>query len=208
MTKTQAAFCLSVKHLFETYGIVYFWTFTFVDVHADWCYPTAWRALVTALGNRSGGLLGGLRVLEVHPGGHGLHYHALLNLRLPVDDVRRIAAPCGFGILQVKRASGPMAGFYLAKYLSKRSELYRGMHRWGRVGCFRHIPKSRVEVDSSFTRNMRKLTSGRKSSFEFASLVYTRSKVYGDIEFWPKQVVDRVMRQWSYLLSGENHLAA
>jgi len=185
MTKTQAAFCLSAQHLHETFPELYFWTFTFRSTWPDWYYPNAWNAFAKKLANMHGGLLCGLRVLEVHPGGHGLHYHALLNLRVSVHAVRKMGKPLGFGRVQVERVFEREQVFYLAKYLTKDNELWPGMRRWGTVGGFRHCPVSRVECESHFHSNLRQMARGHKVTTDFATYVYRMTQLHGLWNDWP-----------------------
>jgi len=186
------AFRMNVDRLFESFPKVYFWTFTFRKCWPDWFYPNAWNVFSKRLQHLHGGILCGLRVVEVHEGGHGLHYHALLNLRVSVHVVRKLGKPLGIGRVHVQQCRTNKDGYYLAKYLSKRNLLYPGMQRWGTVGGFSGVRKNNLEVDSPFHRNMRKLTNGRQSSASFASAVYHRSRCYGDMEEWPRDAVAKV----------------
>lgn len=78
-----------------------------------------------------------VRVFELHPGGHGLHVHAVTPHFYPVDWVRAITNSHGWGRIHVKTIPACAAG-YVAKYLSKEfwrpyKEL-RGMRLWACVG--------------------------------------------------------------------------
>jgi len=188
MTRTQAAFCLSVNRLFAKYEKIYFWTFTFKRVMSDWSYPIAWNALMLRLRDLHGGFLQGLRVIEVHPAehSHGLHYHCLLNQRVGIHLMRREAAKFGFGRIHVaKHAVDPATAYYLAKYLGKESELTHGMRRWGTIGGFKACSCRQVQIDSAFHRNMRKLCHGKQTTFQFACRLRHLSELHGEWEEWP-----------------------
>jgi len=184
-SKSQAAFILSAKKMFEVYPRVYFWTFTFRKTMADWYYPQCWNAFSVKLQTFFAFDLYGVRVLEVHPGGHGLHYHALFNKRIAVQIVRRFGASVGIGNIHVRRAERDDA-YYLAKYLTKKDEIYSGMRRWASVGGFKSVKKSQIIVDSAFSRNMKLLTGGQKVSIMFTSQILRFSQVFGDYEDWPE----------------------
>jgi len=192
MNKTHAAFAMNVDRMFATFPKVYFWTFTFKECWPDWYYPNAWHSFVRELADAHGGILCGLRVLEVHEGGHGLHYHALLNLRVSVHVVRKIGVKLGIGRVHVAQCKTAKDGMYLAKYLSKKNPLYPGMRRWARVGGFAGVTVNGLEGDSPFQRNIRKLTNGRQVTTDFVAAVYHRSRVFGEMEDWPKQTLDKL----------------
>jgi len=194
VNKTHAAFAMNVDRMFATFPKVYFWTFTFKECWPDWYYPNAWHQFVRSLADVHGGILCGLRVLEVHEGGHGLHYHALLNLRVSVHVVRKLGAKVGMGRVHVAQCKTAKDGMYLAKYLSKKNPLHPGMRRWATVGGFAGVRKNDLECDSPFQRNIRKLTSGQQVTADFVAAVYHRSRVFGELEDWSKDTLDKLPR--------------
>lgn len=192
-SKSQAAFIMSARKLFQESDKVYFWTFTFNRVMPDWYYPRSWQMFIVNLQNAYGGFLQGLRVLEVHPGGHGLHYHALLNRRVSVHLVRRHAKKVGIGIVQVEVATRESAE-YLAKYLTKTNPLWPGMRRWGPIGGFKQVPKNRLEVDSVFHRNFREMNPlGKQIPIEQVQWCWRMSALYGEIAKWPTPEVGKIV---------------
>lgn len=202
-TKSQAAFIMSAERLFEEFPKIYFWTFTFTECGCDWWYPAAWKAFSHDLQNWFGQMLMGLRVVEVHPAeySHGLHYHALVNKRISIDILKRVAAKYGIGNCWVVEADMGTA-FYLAKYLGKKGDrLSPGMRRWGTIGGFRQIKVNAIEIDSAFHRNMKKMFRGRQTEFEIVSRVMAWSKAYGDLEDWPEKTVRLVYQK--QCLTGE-----
>jgi len=187
-SKSQCAFVMSVRKLFEESSQVYFWTFTFVQVMPDWYYPRSWNVLMKDVQNLYGGMLQGLRVLEVHPGGHGLHYHALVNRRICVHLINRMAKKVGMGITHVQRADVG-AGEYLAKYLIKENPLWPGMRRWGTIGGFRQVKKNNIRIDSVFHRNLAECNpEGRQFPFQHINWIYQQSMLHGDWRDWPVNV--------------------
>lgn len=190
-SKTQAAFILSVKKLFEENTRCYFWTFTFREVMPDWYYPRSWDVFIKSLNAVYGNMIQGLRVLEVHPGGHGLHYHAIINKRVAVQIVRRFAARVGMGIVQVDTATEESA-FYLAKYLCKSNPLWAGMRRWGTIGGFRQVKKNNIEIDSAFHRNWRQMNpDGILLPREAVAFCWKQTMLYGDWQDWDTPIYEK-----------------
>ena len=111
------------------------WTFTYaratVDrgkVKADWArFARELKALAPGLA--------WVRVLELHPGGHGLHVHAGLSGYVPK---KKLAALWGHGFvdarkIRTKRGGGEdarQAARYLAKYATKDAEAAPGEHSY------------------------------------------------------------------------------
>lgn len=108
--------------------------------------------MLRRLSDAYGGGLRGVRVIECHKE-HGVHYHALVNQRIPVWLVRRWAKRCGIGRVQVKKANSGSID-YLAKYLSKQWQQengsFKGQTRWGTIGGFRGVKVRDVEVCSRY----------------------------------------------------------
>src|SRR5260221_11772201 len=90
--KQQCAFMWSAERLHGSTGHLYFWTFTFKDCHDLWKYGRLWKNFTRDLERLcSDPALWGIRVCQLHPGGHGLHYHCLLNCYL---DARKVWGVC------------------------------------------------------------------------------------------------------------------
>lgn len=106
---------MSVDRLFGERKFCYMWTFTFREVYnVDEAF-TFWAKLSQELVRRFGLLF--LRVAEMHPGGHGTHFHILCRKWFPVQVLRRVARCCGFTgvhILKTTKSS------YLAKYVANK----------------------------------------------------------------------------------------
>lgn len=153
-TKSKAAFIMTCNRMFDNWEDIYFWTFTFKDVYEDSRVMKFWADFSNALCRKMGNMLLGVRVVEVHPGGHGLHFHALLNQRVPMWLVRRVGYRFGIGICWVEKCDRGTA-FYLAKYLSKEHQLAPGARHWGTIGGFEACRVRDIEVDSILTHNVR-----------------------------------------------------
>jgi len=196
-TKSQAAFVMSAEKLFaENPKQIYFWTFTFKQVHPDFRYPLLWKQFTRKLQHMYGDCLHGLRVLQVHPGGHGLHYHALLTKRVAVQIVRRLGKRYGIGRVQVEHC-GPGAIHYLAQYLrpTEDFELSKGMRRWGSMGGFKQVVTANIEIESELTRNIRIIqhdTKVKQIGFPLFQYISAQTMLYGRVACWPIQKLQYV----------------
>jgi len=157
MTKTEFAFRTSCEILFEQEPEVYFWTFTFIRPMPDWWYANTWQAFIRDLQRLYGGELRGIKVTELHQT-HGIHFHALLNHRVWVGEVRRLCKRYGLGRVHVEKCDRNAID-YLAKYLSKQhtkgQKLFCGIRRWHTIGAFRGCKVRNVEIRSEFTRRLK-----------------------------------------------------
>lgn len=156
-TKSKAALSYNVELLAQK-GQLYFWTFTLpVKLH-----PVEgakmWGDLNREL-RRSVGFYG-LRVFELHPGGHGLHVHVATS---DIFDIREIIPICkrlGWGKVFVCEWDDDIeqAGRYMSKYLTKQVQMWQGMGlkgvRWwasfGKCGNkpIDHVRVKDVEIQS------------------------------------------------------------
>jgi hypothetical protein len=192
-SRTHAAFLLSARKLYrENGGEMYMWTFTFVEVHDDWWYPLMWNNFMKAVTNRFV-LLRGLRVIEVHPGGHGLHYHMLSNQRLPIRWILLVGKRWGIGRVSVKRCDWGGA-VYVAKYLTKDNfPLTKGMRRWGAVGGFKPITCRRLKCESQLHRNIsviQRRTGRMQLGYDFMIYIKNMTMLYGPVRVWPLKALD------------------
>lgn len=176
MTKSEFAFRESAAKLFEQNRKIYFWSFTMKQILPDWHYAGVWRRFSRDLQNLYGGTLKGLRVIELHES-HGIHWHALLNKRVWVVEVRRIGERYGIGWIKALRANYGSVD-YLCKYLGKQAhetKFFARCCRWGTVGGFRGVRKSDVEIDSPYHRRMKicqEATGIKRFPFIFSRLVF------------------------------------
>jgi len=165
---------------------LYFWTWTFRqvpynDAWAMWQYKQFAHKLAHHFP-----LIKGVRISELHKS-HGIHFHALVNERIPIERIKRMAWPHGFGRVSVSKADlGSIS--YLAKYLTKqyRNENdFGGRRRWGTIGGF---PPSRcrdIEYDSSVMRNHRAMFGHHQVDTWTVMLARNFGGVWGEAWQWP-----------------------
>lgn len=124
MNKQQFHFKCSAERLLATTGRLYFWTFTFKQVHHAWQYAHLWHAFTLGLEHCCPDDTLGMRVLQMHPGidgrGHGFHYHCLFNRYIDARRVWRLCRLHGMGCdaQRVKRADYDRSIAYLSRYLT------------------------------------------------------------------------------------------
>lgn len=164
-TRTQTAFRWSVEELFEGSKAVYLWTFTLVKAMPSWWIGPTWQGLQHEI-YKTYGVAQGVRVFEWHKN-HGLHVHMLINRRMPVSQIRRIAARLGFGRINVKRCWDVGAGRYLAKYLGKDAgKIPHGGRAWARIGRLGCAVNSVEFVSPSLTLRKEKARGLRNAGVE------------------------------------------
>jgi len=152
--KSRTAFQRTVEKMEQEAGKLYFWTFTYRDVHSLKVAMRLWNEFLTILKRKLG--FRGVRVLELHDE-HGVHFHVLTNKRYKIRPILAIGERYGFGrtdVRWVKDVAGGIA--YLCKYLSKRrSACLKGVRL---CAAFGNIDRTRVVdivVDSPFARVLR-----------------------------------------------------
>lgn len=135
MSKSAEVCRMAIDSLLSGRESARLWTFTVRERQPPRQTASMWsllqRDLVRGLHFQA------VRVFELHPGGHGLHVHAVTPHFYPVDWVRCITNAHGWGRIHVKTIP-VCAASYVAKYLSKQfwrpyKEL-RGMRLWACVG--------------------------------------------------------------------------
>jgi hypothetical protein len=132
-------------------------------------------------------LLQGLRVTELHAS-HGVHFHAIINTRVPITEMNRLARRHGFGRMSVKEADRSSVT-YLSKYLTKSfmadNPSFAGRRRWGPIGGFKGTKCKDLKYDTEFHRNKKKLFSGRQISFQQIKTLAWFSDSFGEFDNWP-----------------------
>lgn len=160
LSKSQLAFKWSIEELYKISHMhgrrLYFWTFTFRE-----CLPVddaceLWSQLLSTLRMVNYRMFG-VRRFELHPGGHGLHVHMILDERIDVNKIRPIAQSIGFGRIHVRRLGATdleEALKYMTKYLSKgdRPPCLKGKRLWACCGGFEGCLVKNIKTDSPFTR--------------------------------------------------------
>lgn len=161
MAKSAQVCRMAIESLCQGYKRVRLWTFTVPDTVPPRITAGRWskcqRDLVRALSFQA------VRVFELHPGGHGLHVHAVTPHFYPVDAMRVITTLHRFGRINVANIPADRAE-YVCKYLSKQfwrpyKEL-SGMRLWACVGkneVWRGVSCKNVVYDSPSTSIFRTL---------------------------------------------------
>lgn len=162
LNRSGVACWFSIKGLIESAhacGIpCYLWTLTFADVVPDSWAGNMHSRLVAYMRNsvRDGHIpeFAGVRVVEEHPGGHGLHYHWVLRGKVSLAVVRSNAKRAGFGHVFIARDSNRRfrkvdvgAAGYLAKYLTKNEKLH-GVRSWACIGTYEGSKTRDIEFAS------------------------------------------------------------
>jgi len=145
----------SIRNLITTNpGRCHFWTLTFKDAVSDAQASNMHRELMRDINHAVRSFewpagWGGVKVAEAHPGGHGIHFHWVINGVIPIRTLNRIAAKWGFGRIQVdKQPATPALANYLAKYLTKKSDKLHGIRKWGCIGNYSGVRARDIEFDS------------------------------------------------------------
>jgi len=129
----------------------YFWYFTVKDEVPDWEVSYRWKRFILDildLFRHDITTMNGFRVIERQTNGR-LHYHAIVNKRIPIEQARRIGARYGIGRMAVKKVWSPKgATHYLREYLSKDPVKGNGcrLKRWGTIGTAGHWAVKQSEV--------------------------------------------------------------
>jgi len=105
-------------------------------------------------------LFSGVRVIERHKSGR-IHWHAIVNKRLPIDHMLKIGRPLGIGRMGVKEVWKTAGAIdYLAEYLRKDVVVGQGVRLqvWNTIGYAPYrVGKADVVVDSPLTRFLGRL---------------------------------------------------
>jgi len=193
LTRSGVACWWSILNLIrdsEKEGVpCYLWTLTFAKTYPDsWCGNMHGK-LVRALGDDAKlGHLGkdgfaGVRVTEVHPDGHGLHFHWVIRGKLPLARVRFRAKQCGFGHIFIARDARNRfrridtgAAGYLCKYLTKGERL-AGIRSWNCIGKYDGVKTYDIEFDSPDSRVFRAAYRAAKLAGSPAALCFQAAKL-------------------------------
>jgi hypothetical protein len=135
---------------------LYFWTFTFREVHSLKKAMGRWNQFLTLLKRKLG--FRGVRVLELHEE-HGCHFHVITNHRFPIRKILVLSERYGFGRLDVRRVTDAApAVSYLCKYLSKtRVRCLKRARLWSAFGKIERTRVRDVLVDTQKVRLLRRI---------------------------------------------------
>jgi len=159
--KSRFAFEFTVRKMRRQNSKLYFWTFTFREVHSLKTAMELWNQFLTLLKRKL--QFRGVRVLELHEE-HGCHFHVITNQRFRIDKILEFSGRYGFGRLNVKRVSDPGNAIrYLCKYLSKpRPRCLKRARLWSAFGKIERTRVKDVLTDTPMTRLLRRIM-GRPS---------------------------------------------
>jgi hypothetical protein len=170
--KSRSAFEFTVRKMLRKNSKLYFWTFTFREVHSLTEAMRLWNQFLTLLKRKLG--FRGVRVLELHEE-HGCHFHVITNRRFPIQNVLLMCERYGFGRIDVRRVvDTAKAVNYLCKYLSKRRE--RCLKRARLWSAFGKIERTRVRdvvLDTEKSRLLRRIMGKRSVQDELNGIEST-----------------------------------
>src|SRR5260370_22917562 len=113
--KSRSAFEFTGWKMLRQNRKLYFWTFTFREVHSLNTAMGRWNQFLTLLKRKL--QFCGVRVLELHED-HGCHFHIITNRRFPIRKILALAERYGFGRINVRRVTDAARAIgYLCKYL-------------------------------------------------------------------------------------------
>lgn len=145
----------SLKNLIEQNpGKCWFWTLTFKEVVPDNYASNMHRMLMLEIAHaQERGEwpkdFGGVKVVEIHPGGHGLHFHWVVKPRIPIRVLLRLSKKCGFGRIGVhSKPATPHLAKYLLKYLIKGDKIH-SLRKWGCIGDYKGVRANDVAFESN-----------------------------------------------------------
>jgi hypothetical protein len=163
--KSRSAFEFTVRKMLRQNPRLYFWTFTFQEVHSLKTAMGLWNQFLTLLKRKL--RFRGVRVLELHDE-HGCHFHVVTNQRFPIRKILAFSKRYGFGRMDVRpvpdvaRAIG-----YLCKYLSKsRPPCLKRARLWSAFGDVERTRVKDVVTDTPMVRILRRIMGKRTVEHE------------------------------------------
>jgi hypothetical protein len=187
--KSRIAFGFSIDSLPSAQ--CFLWTFTFRQA-LDVAYARKlWRSGMMALKRQAS--FCGIRVFELHPGGHGLHVHLVTPDWFDVRLVRRIWTGASTDFLGGRvhvAAKAKAEGHYIGKYLSKqgRPPCLKGARMWSTVGGYVGSKVRDIVRDCAMTRAFR---AARELVAGFERLPFLRKRFFAKmlVENWIRSEV-------------------
>lgn len=154
--KSRTAFQRTVEKMEQRGRRLFFWTFTYRDVHSLRSAMGLWNEFLTILKRKID--FRGVRVLELHDE-HGAHFHVVTNRRYKIRTILALGERYGFGRTHVQRVADVAGGIaYLCKYLSKcRPPCLKGVRLWAAFGDIERTRVCDIVCDSPFIRVLREV---------------------------------------------------
>jgi hypothetical protein len=178
---------------------LYFWTFTFREVHSLRIAMRLWNEFLTLLKRKLG--FRGVRVLELHEE-HGCLFHVITNQRFPIRKILPLGERYGFGRIDVRRVTDTAQTVgYLCKYLSKRRvQCLKSARLWSAFGRIERTRVRDVVFETERIRLLRRIM-GKPSVQD--ELNGTLSPIVGTKKWRPERNFRRALQKTeiAYLLS-------
>lgn len=154
--KSRAAFEFTVRKMLRQNSRLYFWTFTFREVHSLKTAMGFWNQFLTLLKRKL--KFRGVRVVELHDE-HGCHFHVITNQRFPIRKILAFSQRYGFGRMDVRGVpDADKAIRYLCKYLSKpRPGCLKRARLWSAFGKIERTRVKDVLSDTPLIRILRRV---------------------------------------------------
>jgi hypothetical protein len=154
--KSRSAFEFTVRKMLRQNAKLYFWTFTFREVHSLKTAMGLWNQFLTLLKRKL--RFRGVRVLELHDD-HGCHFHVITNQRFPIRKILAFSERYGFGRMDVRAVpDADRAIRYLCKYLSKpRPGCLKRARLWSAFGKIERTRVKDVLSDTPLIRILRRV---------------------------------------------------
>jgi hypothetical protein len=198
LSRTVQAFQWTVEQMFERNEHVFFWTFTFKNVPPTDDYAMEQYNLFKIRLCSNFKWIQGVRVCELHRS-HGIHFHLLLNDRVPLDRMERIIRGTGFlagqnhyldfGRLSVAKCDKGTA-LYLSKYMTKEYRIdnfFGRRRRWGTIGGLPKVACRDIVYDTPTSRNRYKIFGQFPCGYGALLMITHYSNLWGDLDKWPQE---------------------
>jgi hypothetical protein len=197
--KSRSAFEFTVRKMLRQNPKLYFWTFTFREVHSLKTAMGLWNQFLTLLKRKLG--FRGVRVLELHDE-HGVHFHVITNQRFPIRKILAFSSRYGFGRMDVRPVPNvEQAIRYLCKYLAKpRAGCLRRARLWSAFGDVERTRVKDVLADTPMIRILRRIM-GKQSVEDELNGIDVQSR--GSRRFRPETRFHRALEKANlvYLVS-------
>lgn len=189
--KSRSAFEFTVRKMLRQNAKLYFWTFTFREVHSLKTAMGLWNQFLTLLKRKLS--FRGVRVLELHDE-HGCHFHVITNQRFPIRKILAFSERYGFGRLHVQPVSDTATAIkYICKYLSKpRPGCLKRARLWSAFGKIERTRVKDVLSDTPLIRILRRVM-GKPTVEDELSGIDTASVV--SIGFRPERTFRRALEK-------------
>jgi len=197
--KSRSAFEFTVRKMLRQNRKLYFWTFTFREVHSLKTAMGLWNQFLTLLKRKL--QFRGVRVLELHDE-HGCHFHVITNQRFSIRKILAFSERYGFGRLQVQAVTDATEAVrYLCKYLSKaRPGCLKRARLWSAFGKIERTRVKDILTDTPLSRILRRVMGKPSVQDELDGI---QARIVGTKNWRPERNFRRALQkaEIAYLLS-------